>query len=356
MPVNTNVIPYNVAFTLLLIAIAVLSPAKLACLARFMVLLFVPFALGMSFYYLAFNRDTWTVSPDDGSISDTERYRRATVRSSAFYMVSNIVLFAGAKLLGISYSNVTYNYVSLFVTSMMVYVYDRCVSTDDGLALLKQNPGRAVLDAYLSFCSPSFMRYLFVMVCEIALIILIAYYIGPLIPAECRLISTLFRKSLVPVFVFAIVAGPLRFAWAYPTVSEAGRVPYLTAYMITFTILALVTYASGHVTPMSAAGVLILMAIVAMILQTGGFSNASRQPQIDDDATAMPMWAMAILSTIIVLATLVIAYRIFVGYLTPYLGIVSSEPVQARDKPHVHYHRKSTGLTARVIGTTKSKG
>lgn len=321
MPTNFHVAPYVVIFALFLAIIALFgrSPA-LKCLARLGILLYVPLSIGLSLYYLIFSHSTWEVSPADGSVTDAERYRRATIRSSAFYIVTNIVLFAGAKVLGISFSSVGYNYVSLFVTSMIVYMYDRCISTDDGLEEFKANPGRAILDSYLSFCSPSFMRYLFVVVCEIALILVTAYYIGSLISPECKLVSTLFRKSLVPVFVFAIVAGPLRFAWAYPTVSEAGRVQYLTAYMITFTILAVITYAAGRVTPMSTAGILVVMSVIAMILQTGGFSNAvSPQPLIQQDATIMPMWAMVILATVIVISTLVISYRIFQGYLARYI-------------------------------------
>lgn len=339
----SSVIPYDLTFAVFLALVAVLSGTKLAAVARLLIVLYLPFALALSIYYLGFRTDTWTPAPDDGSVPDTTRYSRATRRSSAVYVVLNVVLFLGAKAFGVSLSNVVYNYISLFVTMMITYVYDRCVSTDDGLMHFQQSPWRTILNSYLSFCSPSFMRYLIVIACDTALTILIAYYIGDLIPSQCWLASTLFRKSVVPVVVFSIVGGPLRFAWAYPTVSAAGRVPYLTAYMIAFTLFAVVTFASGKVEASSVAGVLILMAIIAVILQLGGLSNAPLEPDVYFDATVMPLWIMLILSTLIVVCTLVIVYRIFVGYLQPFVLNTNNKTVEANAKISASISRKQTG-------------
>lgn len=313
-------VPYDVAFTILLAGIAVIPAKNLAIIARMLIVAFVPFALGLSIYFLAFDKRTWNESPNDGTIEDSERYRRAMTRSSAIYMIANVLLLVSSRVFGLSYSSKLYNFISLFVVSIFAYIYDRCVSTDDGLDLLKKSPVRAIFDAYLSLCSPSFMRYLFVMTCDVALTVLISYYLGGLIPSSCTLASTLFRKSIIPVVVFTIVGGPLRFQWAYPTVSEAGRVPYLTAYMIAFAILAIVTYASGKVEPSSTAGILILMLLIAMILQFGGLSNAPHEPHLDYDGKTMPTWILFILATIILISVLVITYRIFVDYLRPFVN------------------------------------
>lgn len=336
MSINSSVIPYEITFAVVIALVALLPGPALARVSRILIVLYVPFALALSIYYLS-QKDTWHESHEDEGVPDTTRYLRAMRRSSAVYAVLNIVLLVGAKMLGVPYSSVAYNYVSLFVTSMIVYIYDRCVSTDDGLGHLKHDPAMTILDSYLSFCSPSFMRYLIVLAAEISLMIIIAYYIGALIPSHCWVASTLFRKSIVPVVVFAIVGGPLRFAWAYPTVSEAGRIPYLLAYAIAFVILAMVTYASGSIRPSAAAGVLILMAVIAVILQLGGFSNAPHIPDVYNDANVMPRWAMAFLATLILISTLMIGYRIFVNYLKPFvLSTPERESGSPRRKVKVH--------------------
>ncbi len=318
-------IPYYVAFVILLLLVAVLRGPKLAGAARILIVLYAVLALGLSIYYLS-RKETWQACPNDGSVPDSTRYQKATCRSSAIYIIMNFLLLGAAKVLGISYSGVTYNYLSLFVTMMIAYVYDRAIATDDGLRQLKLAWARTLLDAYLVFCSPAFMRYIMVIVCEITLTIMISYYFGVLIPTEYWLAGTLFRKSVVPVVVYTVVTGPLRFAWAYPTVSEAGRIPYLLAYTIVFTLLAVITYASGSVRPSSVAGVLIMMALVAVVLQAGGLSNAPRDPDLDVEATIMPLWIMLILSTIIVISIMVIAHRVFISCLQPF---IMNEPVKA---------------------------
>jgi hypothetical protein len=340
MPHNSSVIPYEVAFVGLLLLVAVLRGDKLARVSRFLIILYAPFALALSIYYLAGKRDTWRPFPNNVIVPDVTRYSYAMRRSSAIYLLMNMVLLVGAKVLGISYSNVTYNYISLFVTMMIAYLYDRCISTNDGLEHFRQNPGRTIVDSYLSFCSPSFIRFVIVMACEVALTIIISYFFGKLIPDECWLASTLFRKSIVPVVVYSIVGGPLRFAWAYPTVSEAGRVPYLVVYTITFTIFAMLTYASGKVEPSTAAGILILISVIAVILQLGSLSNAPHEPDVVDDANIMPRWLMGILSTIIVICTLVIAYRIFINYLKPYVLNTPAQPSKTQ-RQYVHVQQLS---------------
>lgn len=320
MPVNTSAIPYDIAFAVLLALVAVLSGTRLAAVARIFIVAFIPFSLAMSIYYLVRDPNTWRVAPN-GTLTDAQRYSCAARRSSAVYIIMNIILLAGAKIFKLSYSSVSYNYASLFVTAMIAYLYDRCISTDDGLMHFRQQPGRTILDSYLSFCSPSFMRYLIVLACEIPLMVVAAYYLGALIPPQCKLASTLFRKSIIPIVIFSIVGSPLRFAWAYPTIAKPERVPYLSAYIIAFTVLAIITYASGRVDASSAAGVLVLVGLIAMILQTGGLSNAPADPDVFDDADVMPLWVMLILSTVILLSTLVIAYRIFKCYLQPYLQV-----------------------------------
>lgn len=341
MPDVAPAIPYDVAFVFLLLLVALFSGPKLALASRVLIILYAPFALGLSIYYLGFNRSTWHVSRDDGSVTDATRYSRAARRSSAVYLLMNMILLVGAKIFGASYSSLTYNYISLFVTMLIAYVYDRAVSTDDGLEHLKHSPARTILNAYLTFCSPSFMRYVMVIACEIALSVMISYFFGRLIPDHAWVAGTLFRKSIVPVVVFAVVTGPLRFAWAYPTVSEAGRIPYLLAYTIVFTLLAIITYASGTVRPSSIAGVLIMMAVIAVILQTGGLSNAPHEPDVYNEANIMPLWLMLIFSTLIVISVLVIAYRIFSDYLQPFI----------LDRPNGKVHHQVKQNVARLRGS-----
>jgi hypothetical protein len=344
-----SIIPYEVVFALLMALVAFLPGQKLAAVSRLLILIFIIFASIASIYYLSLRKDTWqTSSLEDTTVSDTTRYVRAARRSSAIYIALNVILFIGAKILGLSYNGVWYNYISLLVTTMITYVYDRAISTDDGLSHFKVQPLRTIWYAYLSICSPSFMRYLIAICCELSLMILVAYYIGQLIPAECKLISTIFRKSIAPIVIYTIVGGPLRFMWAYPTVTEAFRISYLTAYIICFTVLSMILYASGKIEPSTAAGVLVLMGLIAMILQSGGLSNARHTPDVFNDATVMPEWIMAILATLILISVLVISYKIFVDFLRPYI-LVTTNPEgenKARRKAEESQQQTYFGLTS----------
>lgn len=313
----SNPTVYECIFTVMVVAIAILCGPKLAWVARMLILIYLPVALGLAIYYLGFKRTTWQAG--DATTPDAERYSRAVKRSSAVYLAINLVIFAAARVFGISYNNVWYNYISLFVTTMITYVYDRAVATDDGLSHLVAQPGKTVLNAYLSICSPSFMRYLIVLGTEIPLMVIIAYYIGQLIPSYCWVANSVFRKSIVPVVVFSIVGGPMRFAWAYPTVTEGARIPYLLSYLMCFLILGTAAYFGGNLSPTSAVGVLIFLALVAFILQLGSFSNAQHISDVFTDATIMPQWAMALCATLILLSVLAIAYRFFADFLQPYL-------------------------------------
>lgn len=336
MPVAANddispasVIPYEIVFAILIAMIAVFSKETLGALARVLIVLFVIYGIVAAVYYLAIKRDTWQVAPNDGSVSDRVRYSHATRRSSAAYIALNIILLAGAKILGVSYNSVWYNYIALFVTTMITYIYDRAVSTDDGLMHLKEQPALTLFDAFLSICSPSFMRYIIVLSCEISLTILIAYNFGKLIPSSCTISSTLFRKSIAPIVVYTIIGGPMRFAWAYPTVTSATRISYLTVYIICFLTLAFLIYASGQITPPTVTvGVIILMALIAMLLQSGGLSTAPTNPDLFTDVNnGMPWWLTMIFAIVILASILVIAYKIFVDYLQPFI-LVTNDPAK----------------------------
>lgn len=333
--------PYDIVFAVLLAVVAVCSSSKLAVVARLLILIFPVVAIGFSIYYLI-RRDTWNT---DELATDQDRYRRAMSRSTTIYLLMTVILFVVTRAIKGSQDTAWYNFVSLFVTTLIAYIYDRCVSTDEGLALLKQDPGRAILDSFLSLASPSFMRFILVLVTEVSLSLLIARNIGNLIPSQCSLTRMLFNKIIVPILVFSIVTGPLRFDWAYPNVSDGFRVQYLTAYIIVFAILALIVGLSGGMSHQfgmeSAGGLLILIILIATILQTGGYSNAPHEPHVETDATALPLWVMSILAPVILISVIIIGWKLFSRWVWP-LYMSNNADSNEKHVRRVHYVNSTT--------------
>lgn len=311
---------YEVMFTLVMIVAALLPSKWSSCLIKFAIILYPVYATILVCYYLI-KPSTWnTSSPTD---PDINRYSLAVTRSTGFFYAAALIILVASKIFGLSFSSIFYNYISLFVVMMLAYVYDRCVSTDDGLKLMKQNPLKCLLYGFLSFTSPAFMRFFMIIVIEISVVLMLNYFLGPLIPPQCKITNMMLRKLVIPTIVYSIITGPLRFLWAYPNVSEIHHVPYLTSYLIVFIVMAFAIILTSPSSPL--IGLIILMIIIVILLQLSGSSNSTAVPSLESDATTLPIWAGCITSILIVLSTSVLAWRIFSGYLYKYFSITSGK-------------------------------
>ncbi len=262
---------YDVIFAVFLSLAAFVTPKYLGMILQYLILLFPLFSLGIAIY-LSFLSQTWSTDPLS---SDADKYQRAVRRSSVFFLflsVLNLVFPLIRQFIKKeSFTrSLGYKYVTLYVVMIAAYVFDRAVSLDEGLQITLNDPWRGIKLAFDSICSPSFMRFFFVLVIEIMLVIILDLVILPMIPVQNKLVKHTLGSLIIPFLVFTIVTGPLRFRWAYPNVSYVERISYISAYTICFLLVGLISYVCR-------GGLFLLLTLIVLagLLQFGGYSNTT---------------------------------------------------------------------------------
>lgn len=256
---------YDIIFVVTLACIAFLPWVVLTLLAKFLIYLFPLFIVGTAIYYLGFRPETWQT---DVSHHDQIRYSRAARRSSCFFAIALVVVFLFSRLFKVDRTGIFYKYFSIFVVTVLAYIFDRSIALDDGLEVTKQHPVRGITDGFMSLYSPSFMRFLFIIPIEIILSLGLVYLILPVIPDHYKVIRYIIGGFIIPFAIFSVVTGQLRFRWAYPNVHYENRLTNIPVYIICFSLLATLAFATK-----SKLLLLITLIIIACILQYGGFSN-----------------------------------------------------------------------------------
>jgi|SRR6185437_6561379 len=286
---------YDIIF-LLFISIVAFLPMKMTGYIAMLLILLFPFLAVILYSMLGYlSSTTWSTDP---TVTEDVKYLRAIRRSSTFFITLSIISIIIPLFKRNIKSSATYKYISLYVIMILSYIFDRAIATDEGFNITISDPLRGITLAYDSLCSPSFMRFFFVLTIEIVLTVILSYFIVPLVPERFWFVRYLLGGLIIPFVIFSVVTGPLRFKWAYPNVKYSERISYISTYIICFTLVGLISYLTK-----SNLFLLCVLMFLAALLQFGGMSNAPADYSIIDEAV-FPTYIGIPIATLTLIAAL----------------------------------------------------
>ena len=115
-----------------------------------------------------------------------------------------------------------YNWGINFAIPLLMYVFDRAVSNDDGFAEFRKDPFLAFQNAIAVIPTSSFLRLLVLVLMQSSGSLLLSYFICPYISdTRTRLITT---KFLIPMLIYLTITTAFKIHWAYPNVNYINRI------------------------------------------------------------------------------------------------------------------------------------